>query len=450
MTGLDILHPARLGLAALLALSLSACGPRTGETERAQAPAPQPARTEAEVDAGRALDASALARIDAELTRLAEDQHRSGYVLLIARDGELRHTAQAGYADIVTGAPMTADTVVRIASMTKPVTAAAILILSDDGLLSVDQPVSDFIPAFADTRVASSTARNEDYEIPTTALERPITIEDLLTHTSGLGYVFDYQTNLGALYLAANVYEDREMSQSERTDTLAALPLYSQPGEIWRYSWSNDVLGQVIEAASGQSFEDFAQARIFQPLGMDSTTFFPARNPAIRDRVATLYTHDEDVALVPVAPERDFTDSAHVAAGGAGLFSTANDYLRFAQMLANGGELDGARILSTDSVAAMTTAHIGPDRMPEEMNRMNMGFGYSLGVVHDGDGETPAGQVGDFGWAGYFDTDFLVSPSTGLVAVILAQELPGPATPARTGAQGVFRPMVYSTLGQPS
>ncbi len=436
----------RLFAAAALAALLAGCGrdePRsaTPAPDRPAAEAPAPAET-----ASR-LDPEALARIDAELDRLAEAGDRSGYVMAIAMDGRVEHVSEAGYADIDSATPMTADTVMRIASMTKPVTAAAILILAEDGALEIGDPVSDYVPAFAETRVATSVSRNDDYEIPTEPLARPITLEDLLTHTSGLGYVFDYETNLGALYLDTNVYEDRSLSLADRNAALAGLPLYFQPGERWQYSWSNDVLGSVIEEASGMSFEDFVQERIFGPLGMDSTTFFPARNPAIMDRVATLYTHDEDGALVAIDPRTDFAADANVEAGGAGLFSTVNDYMRFAQMLANGGELDGARILSPESIAAMATDHVGPDRMPDDMNRQNLGYGYSVGVTREGDGPAPAGLPGDFGWGGYFDTSFTISPSTGLVAVIMAQEQPGPGTQGTTGAGAVFRPLLSDALG---
>jgi CubicO group peptidase (beta-lactamase class C family) len=434
----------RLFAAAALATVLAACG---REEPREAAPTLDGPAAEAPAETISPLDPEALARIDAELARLAQAGERSGYVMAIAVDGRVEHVSEAGWADVERRTPMTADTVMRVASMTKPVTAVAILILAEDGALALDDKVADYIPAFADTRVATSVSRNEDFEIPTEPLARPITIEDLLTHTSGLGYVFDYETNLGALYLERNVYEDRTLTLAESNAALAGLPLYSQPGERWHYSWSSDVLGSVIEETSGMAVEDFVQARIFGPLGMDSTTFFPSRNPAIMERVATLYTHGEDGALAPVDPRADFVLDVTAEAGGAGLFSTVNDYMRFAQMLADRGELDGARVLSPESVAAMTTVHVGPDRMPGDMNRQNLGFGYSIGVTYEGEGPAPAGLPGDFGWGGYFDTNFTVSPSTGVVAVIMAQEQPGPGTAGTTGARQVFGPMLSEALG---
>lgn len=419
-------------LSALLALS--ACGERP-----APAPEPAPAAAPAEpavetAPSARGLDASAVARLDETLAALAESQDRSGYVAVIARDGVVQHVSEAGYADIETGAPMRADTLVRIASMTKPVTAAAILMLAEDGALALTDPVSDYIPAFADARVATQLLHDESFEIPTEPLNRPITIEDLLTHTSGVGYIFDYQTHLGALYIDRDIYRASDRSLEDRINSLADLPLYFQPGERWFYSYSNDILGQVVAVASGQRVEDFMQARLFVPLSMTDTSFFP--DEARRERVAALYTHDEAGALVQVARERDVALSAPAEAGGAGLFSTANDYLRFAQMLANGGELDGARVMSADSVAAMVTPHVGLDRMGEEQRRTGLAFGYSVGVAVNEDGGQ---RTGDYFWGGYFDTAFVVSPSTGVVAVIMAQEEPGPGSRDTISAGAVLQ-----------
>lgn len=418
-------------LAALLALG--ACGDRSAPPAE-PAPATAPAEPAVETaPSARGLDAAAVARLDETLTALAARQDRSGYVAVIARDGVVQHVSEAGYADIEAGAPMRADTVVRIASMSKPVTAAAILMLAGDGALALTDPVADYIPAFANARVATQLMHDETFEIPTEPLTRPITIEDLLTHTSGVGYIFDYQTHLGALYIDRDIYRAGEQSLEERINTLAGLPLYFQPGERWFYSYSNDILGQVIAVASGQSVEAFMQARIFGPLGMSDTSFFPGDTQ--RERLATLYTHDEDGSLVRVARERDVAVSAPVEAGGAGLFSTANDYLRFAQMLANGGELDGVRVLSQESVAAMVTPHVGLDRMGEGQRRIGLDFGYSVGVSVNEDGGR---RIGDFGWGGYFDTAFVVSPSTGVVAVIMAQEEPGPGSRDTTSAGAVL------------
>ncbi|MCH8489792.1 MAG: beta-lactamase family protein [Oceanicaulis sp.] len=424
-----------LGAGALAAvLALGACGDRSTRTADPTPAASQAQQAAETTPAARGLDPAAVARLDATLASLAASQDRSGYVAMIARDGVVQHVSEAGYADVEAGTPMRANTVVRIASMTKPVTAAAILMLAEDGLLSVSDPVSDYIPAFADARVATGLMHDEGFEIPTAPLTRPITIEDLLTHTSGVGYLFDYQTHLGALYIDRDIYRADGQSLEDRINSLASLPLYFQPGERWFYSYSNDILGQVIAVASGQSVEAFMQARLFQPLGMTDTSFFPT--DAHRERLAALYTHDEDGALVRVQRERDLAMLAEVEAGGAGLFSTAHDYIRFAQMLANGGELDGVQVMSEGSIAAMATPHVGLDRMGEDQRRIGLAFGYSVGVSVN---ESGGRRTGDLGWGGYFDTAFVVSPSTGVVAVIMAQEEPGPGTRDTTSAGAVLQ-----------
>ena len=268
----------------LTTLMLAAALAGTGWIAACSPPTDASAETVSEaVPAARALSAEGLATLDATLEQFAAAGARSGYVALVARDGVVQHVSEAGYADIETQRPMTADTLMRIASMTKPVTAVAVLQLVEDGALRLDQPLSELIPAFEDAQVASSVSAGEDGEIATVPANRAITIEDLLTHTSGIGYVFDADTDLGRLYMTRNVYEDREMSLEERIDHLAGLPLYFQPGERWFYSWSSDILGRVVEVASGQDLESYMQARIFQPLGMDATTFFPRRGAARRN-----------------------------------------------------------------------------------------------------------------------------------------------------------------------
>jgi CubicO group peptidase (beta-lactamase class C family) len=429
-------------LAAAGATVLAACEPPTPDTPDAPAPVSTQVTEAAPQNAG--FTRSGLDALDARLQALVDSGDRSGVVAVLARNGEVAHVSEAGFADVAAGTPMTADTLVRIASMSKPVTAVAAMMLIEDGVLSLDTPVSTYIPAFATARVATSTSVDESYEIPTQALTREITIEHLLTHTSGIGYIFDYQTNLGALYIGNDIYAGGGDTFAARMETLAGMPLYFQPGERWFYSYASDVLGFIVAEAAGESLEAFMQARIFTPLGMENTTFFPGE--ARQFDVATLYTHDDLGDLTPVSRAEDLATDAPFEAGGAGLFSTANDYVRFAQMLANGGQLDGARILSAESVAAMATAHVQADRAPGGMNDMDMGYGYGVGVIYDGPGANPHRRMGDFGWAGYFDTEFVVSPSTGMVAVILAQEQPGATTAETTGAREILNALAYGAL----
>ncbi len=400
-----------------------------------------------ETSGPRGLDPDGVARLDAALEAWAADGHRAGYAVLIARDGEVLHAAQAGYADIESERPFTPATPVLIASMTKPVTALAVMQLVEDGAIALDQPLSDFIPAFGAVEVAVSPTAGDDGAIETVALERPITIHDLLTHTSGLGYVFDAETDLGRLNIEHSLYA-HPGPLSEAAEALAEVPLYMQPGTRWFYSWSNDVLGAVVEAASGRPLDVYMEAEIFEPLGMETTGFY-LEAEADRSQLATVYTHAEDGSLIPriVAGEAlEGPQAFQVPAGGAGLVSTAEDYMRFALMLAGGGALDGVRVIEADTFAAMTADQLAPGQhLPDTPG---MGYGYGFGVALPAeDPEQSLGAPGDYFWSGYFDTSFFVSPATGLVAVMMSQEEPGPYS--GENARDRFGPLAYGTLPQP-
>ena len=367
----------------------------------------------------QALDAAGLARFDAALDDRAERGVRAGYAAILVRDGET-HISTAGYRDIATGAEMTADTPVRIASMSKPITAAAAMILIDEGVIALDTPVAEYLPRFGDVEVVTAFAPGEDGQFPTTPQVTPMTVRHLLTHTAGVGYIFDGETPLGALFAEKTLYAG-DGDLMAKMDELAELPLYFQPGDRWFYSYSNDILGAVVEQASGMPFQDFLETRIFAPLGMTETTFFIPEDEI--DQVATLYVHGEDGNLYPAYSEDNPEVPPSWASGGGGLLSTANDYVRFALMMANGGELDGVRILSTEAVQAMIAPQVEPGQLPAGMAGFTYGFGVGI-VLPAGEGETAMGIPGDYGWGGFFDTDFFVSPATGLVAVMMTQELP--------------------------
>jgi len=229
-----------------------------------------------------------------------------------------------------------------------------------------------------------------------------------------------------------------------KINVLAELPLYTQPGTRWYYSWADDVLGRVIEVAADQPFENFLAENIFAPLGMTDTEFFP--DDAETARMASIYTHDEDGALVRnqnAASERTPTWPS----GGGGLVSTAGDYLRFGQMLLDGGVLDGARILSAESVAQMTQPQVSADQLPERFVGMRYGFG--VAVITDADASRTEDRNGDFFWGGFFDTTFFVSPEEGLVAVLMSQNQPT-ANSRPTDTRGDLHRVVYDILGDPT
>ncbi|MGH0029401.1 MAG: serine hydrolase domain-containing protein [Myxococcota bacterium] len=352
--------------------------------------------------------------------------NRSGFVAAFARDGRPVHATAVGWADIEEQVPMALDTRVRMASMTKAVTAVAALILIDEGRLDLDDPVARWIPAFADVRVAASHDALPDGSFETVPPEPAPTVRHLLMFASGVGPGMRPAGDLTQLWEDRGLYSLESGTLAERVDHLATLPLFEHPGERWRYGWSGDVLARVVEVASGEPFDAFLAQRIFEPLGMTSTAFLPP--PDRRAELARVYTQDEDGELV-IAPREhrplDWTP------GGSGLVSTVGDYLRFAMMLGNEGSYDGARILSPGTVREMRQAHVpsgvleagGPDG---SLGIDGLGWGLGVSVVVDSDATPFSDRDGDFWWAGYFGTTFFVSPETGLVGVVLSQNEPGP------------------------
>ena len=349
---------------------------------------------------------------------------QSGYVAAFARNGVVVSAMSAGFADRETGDPMRIDTRFRLASMTKPVTAVAAMILIEQGRLRLDDPVEKFIPEAGDLRVATSPHLRPDGTFPTEALKRPLTVRDLLTFRSGIGAkADDSDSDLGRLWASNDIYAGSG-SLGERVVRVLSAPLYEQPGTRWRYGWSADVLARVVEVAAGVPFGPFLHERIFGPLGMSDTSFLPPTDQ--RERLASMYTQDADGSLVLVpAPA---SDAPFWTPGGSGLVSTAGDYLRFAMMLWNKGSYDGVRILSADTVAEMTHAHVADGVLAGE-GIDGLGWGYGLAVVVDADASPMIDEDGDFFWSGYYATTFFVSPSKNLAGVVLAQNQPGEHSP---------------------
>ena len=347
---------------------------------------------------------------------------QSGYVAMFARDGELVHATTAGYADIASRAPMELDTRFRIASMTKPITAVAAMVLVEEGRLGLDDPVAQYIPAAADLRVATSQTALPDGTIPSVPLDEPLTVRDLLKFASGIGGNAT-TSDLDRIWAANNLYTGSG-SLATRVDRILTAPLYEQPGDVWRYGWSADVLARVVEVAAGEPFGDFVTGRIIDPLGMTSTEFLTAESP--RDRLATMYTQNS--AGRRVAVERPGGDSLDWTPGGSGLVSTAGDYMRFALMLWNDGTYQDTQILKPETVALMTQPAVQSGVLVDE-DIEGLGWGLGMAVVVDGDATANFDRTGDFWWSGFYGTTFFVSPTTGLVGVVLSQNQPGPYSP---------------------
>jgi CubicO group peptidase (beta-lactamase class C family) len=265
--------------------------------------------------------------------------------------------------------------------------------------------------------VATRTEFSENGTIPTVPIDRPLTVRDLLTFTSGIGSEED-PSDLGSLWAERYIYAGSG-SLEKRVNRILTAPLYEQPGETWRYGWSGDVLARVVEVAAGEPLDRFLERKIFTPLGMSATSFLPPE--AERGALAKVYTQDEDGKLVLADPPA--TDAIDWTPGGSGLVSTAGDFMRFGLMLWNGGEYDGMRILSPESVDLMTQPHVASGVLEEE-DIEGLGWGLGIAVVVDAEATPMIDRDGDFWWSGYYGTTFFVSPESGLVGVVLTQNQP--------------------------
>jgi CubicO group peptidase (beta-lactamase class C family) len=368
------------------------------------------------------LSAERLTRINEVIQRAMDDDAISGAVTLVARHGKIAHFAAQGLMDIEADTPMRTDTVFPIASMTKPITGVAVLMLVEEGKIRLSDRVSRFIPEFADPQMAvwqgdARPRRGDDAPEPyTIPAAREITIRDLMTHTSGLGS--------GG---AGNIGTQRVAPRSS-TETLATYvpqlgdaPLDFHPGSHWAYSGLNgiDTLGRVVEVVSGLTFDQFLKQRIFDPLGMDDTTFVPAA--AQSSRTVTLYRRSPDGLERIDVP--GWVDTTTLFSGGGGLWSTAEDYLQFAQMLLDKGELGGVRLLGSRTVELMASNHVADlyAQAGTTGGRPGLGFGLTVRTVEDAVVAGDAQSTGSFGWSGAFGTTFWVDPKEDLTAVLMVQ-----------------------------
>ena len=353
------------------------------------------------------------AAIDLVLRARVWQGARSGFVALVARDGRLVHAVTTGQANREADVPMTMDTRFQIASMTKPITATAAMILVEEGRLGLDEPIAKYLPELAAMQVA--VLDDAGTLLDTRPPSQPITIRHLLSFRSGMGGSGFEETSLGARWRDDGLYRG-EGTLAERVGRFAALPLFEDPGTRWRYGVSHDVLARIIEIAAGEPLDLFMQRRIFDPLGMHATSY--AKDVPPDAPLARLYTQDAEGDLVP-APGPVFK-AADWTPGGSGIVSTAPDYMRFALMLWNEGEYDGARILTPETVRAMRHLEV-PSGVLANFGIEGLGFGLGVSVVADDEAATMSARDGDFWWSGVFGTHFWVSPSTGIVLVVLQQ-----------------------------
>jgi CubicO group peptidase (beta-lactamase class C family) len=344
--------------------------------------------------------------------RNIENHHIAGAVTLVARKGKVVHFEAQGLMDLESKKPMARDTLFRMASSTKPVTGVAIMMMIEEGKVRLNDPVSKFVPEFKAMKVA--VQREPESEVQRIPAEREITIRDLMTHTSGL-----VSGGLGTRRVPqGSLFPGESETLASLVPRLAKTALDFQPGTRWRYSGlaGIDTLGRVVEVTSGQSFDEFLKRRIFEPLGMNDT-FFGLPDDR-KDRLATVYRGTEN-GLEKSTFTLRFPKTYYSGAGG--LVSCAADYFRFAQMLANRGELGGHRLLSPRAVALYSSNHVG-DMMPGQLGRpRGMGFGLTVEVMVDSVRAGSYRSNGSFGWDGAFGTHFWVDPQEQLVAVLMIQ-----------------------------
>jgi CubicO group peptidase (beta-lactamase class C family) len=394
------------------------------------------------------MDARQLARIGEHLeSRYVAPGKLPGTLTVVLRGDQLAYTHLAGRRDLARDLPLNRDTLFRIYSMTKPVTSVAIMTLWERGLFSLDDPVHRFIPEWRELRVREGGAWPEFLTRP---VERPMTIRDLLRHTSGLTYDFLRATNIDYAYRKLQVGNAAPGYTLEKMlEQLAQLPLEFSPGERWNYSVATDVLGALVARISGQSFPEYLQQTLFDPLGMVDTVFSP--RPDQRQRFASCYMRgrDKQLLLQDDAQDSQFEDRTFFS-GGGGLLSTADDYLRFCRMLAHGGQLDGARIIGRRTLDLMTANHLpgGQDLAALSISGFsetaNAGVGFGLGFACKMDpvkNGFPASR-GTFYWGGLASTLFWIDPAEDLVVLFLTQLIPS----STFNLRGQLEALVYAAL----
>jgi CubicO group peptidase (beta-lactamase class C family) len=378
------------------------------------------------------LGTERLARLSAKLRERIEAGQIPGAVVAIVRNDRLAYLEAFGKRDPAAPDAMRKDTLFRIYSMTKPIVSVAAMMLWEEGRLLLNDSVSKYIPAFANQQVMVERAGRVEL-VPA---NNEATVQDLLRHTSGLTYEFRGTGPAQRAYMDAKVYR-RNQTNTDQANTLGGLPLAYQPGTRWEYSRSTDVLGRVVEVASGQPLGQFLESRILQPLGMTDTAFHaPAEK---HSRLAGGFAKDPetglDVSLL------DVREPAKFESGGGGLVSTAMDYARFLQMMLNNGQLGGTRLLSRKTVELMTSDHLGPIKGSADLLPPGYGFGLGFAVRLQPGISVMPGSTGQYFWGGAAGTSFWVDPAERLFAVLMIQA-PGPREYYRV----MFRDLVYSAI----
>ena len=365
------------------------------------------------------MSSTRLDRLTRALQSYVDTNRIPGAVAMVLRNGAVVYHQAVGKLDIEAGVPMERDAIFRIASQTKALVSVAIMMLQEDGVILISDPVSQHIPSFASTTVAEPS--NNGYKV--VAVRRPITIRDLLTHTAGIGYGSGPgDDSWQAEEITGWYFAHREEPIRQTVDRMAALPFQAQPGTRFVYGYNTDILGAIVEAVSGMTLEGFLNERILEPLGMHDTHFYlPAEKAS---RLATVYNLTDNLARAPAGPgmqtQGEYVDGPRVSfSGGAGLLSTSRDYSRFLQMLLNGGQLEGAQVLSPSSVNLMTQNHTA-----DLYGAPGMGFGLGFSVRLDVGAAGVPGSEGGYGWGGAYHSTYWVDPVEDLITLYFTQVIP--------------------------
>ena len=385
------------------------------------------------------LSAQKLVGTQAALQKLVDEKRIAGGIVVVARRGKVAQFEACGLMDIKAGKPMKRDTIFRIYSMSKPITTVAAMILYEEGKIDLDAPVSKYIPRFKGLKVVTDPS---DEQAATVQAKREMIVRDLMRHTSGLTYGIFGDTNVDKLYRKSIQFGGSRTTLEEMTGNLAAIPLLYQPGTKWHYSVSTDVLGRIVEVASGQNLDTFFINRIFEPLGMDDTAFHvPAEK---MHRFATNYGPNPQGGLQPI-DEPQTTRYAKMPtffSGGGGLVSTASDYMRLCLMLFNKGKLGDTRLLKRKTVTMMTRNQLPDEAYPIGAGgRAGVGFGLGFSVRVERSDGAPASRVGEYGWGGMASTHFWISPRDEIAVVVLTQHVPYSGR-----AENAVKPIVYEAI----
>jgi CubicO group peptidase (beta-lactamase class C family) len=404
---------------------------------------PDPARAESATSAARSLSREGLERVgDYIRTEIAAGTF-PGAILLIQQHGKPVYSENFGVRDVATKLPMSADSIFRLYSMSKPITSVAAMMLVEDGKLKLDDPVSKYIPAFVETKVGVEK-RGDDggLTLVREPLSRPITIEDLLRHTSGLTYGFNGGNLVRKFYAEADLFNG-DLTNAEFAERIAALPLAEQPGTQWDYGHSTDVLGRVIEVVSGKTLFRFEKERLLDPLAMGDTEFYVS-DEAKRSRVAEPMPDDRMIS--PITALRNPLQPRRAEPGGSGMVGTVGDYARFAQMLLDGGTYQGRRYLKPETVALMASDHIGPETgigrdyayYPGATSGFGLGFAVRTAVPPN-----TSWPLGEYRWDGVAGTFFFIDPVDDMFAIFLVQ------TPSQRGRiQLALKTLIYQAMGR--